>query len=121
VSDLKRWPVKYIRDGAKSAYKKDIECYVCGINKNLELHHTHSISQLFKNYCNTAGIRIEKLEDILQHRDQFIDQHRKEIYEDVYTLCKICHLRLHKLFGQRPALVTASKQSTWLDKLKEKV
>jgi 5-methylcytosine-specific restriction endonuclease McrA len=117
---MKRFPIKYIRDKAKSAYKKNSECYVCETSEKLELHHVYSMSELFNKWCRETGIVIKELEDILQHREDFIAEHHKEIYEDVRTLCKTCHLRLHKLFGQNPALQTGPKQLVWLDRLKDK-
>jgi 5-methylcytosine-specific restriction endonuclease McrA len=119
-TQLKRVRVKYVRDRAKSAYKKEKNCYVCGANTSLDLHHVHSISELFAKWCDTSGIQIKTVEDILEHRDQFISNHKTEIYEDVRTLCRICHSRLHKLFGQKPPLHTAKKQLIWLDKLRKK-
>jgi|19_taG_2_1085344.scaffolds.fasta_scaffold00206_17 5-methylcytosine-specific restriction endonuclease McrA len=120
-SKLRRFPIKYIRDKAKSAYKKDTKCYVCGVSESLELHHVYSISKLFIRWCRVAGIVIDSLEDILQCREKFISEHHKELYDDVRTLCKTCHLRLHKLFSQHPPLQTAPKQLVWLDKLKAKL
>jgi 5-methylcytosine-specific restriction endonuclease McrA len=117
---MKRFPIKYIRDKAKSAYKKNSECYVCETSEKLELHHVYSMSELFNKWCRETGIVIKELDDILQYREDFISSHHQEIYEDVRTLCKTCHLRLHKLFGQNPALQTAPKQLLWLDKLKVK-
>lgn len=49
---MARIPVKWIRDKAKSAYRKRSECYICSSKENLELHHTHSISQLLDKYCD---------------------------------------------------------------------
>jgi len=119
-SGLKRFPIKYIRDRAKSAYVKEEICYVCDVDQPLDLHHVYSISELFKRWCRERKVVIKTLDDILDHRDDFIAEHHKEIYEDVRTLCKTCHLRLHKLFGQHPPLPTAPKQLIWLDKLKVK-
>jgi hypothetical protein len=120
-STLKRFPVKYIRDRAKSAYVKDTQCYICGIESPLDLHHFHSVSQLFKKWCKLHEIVIEDLEDILAHRDNFITDHNSELYDDVRTLCKMHHKRLHTVYGQDPSLATAPKQARWCDKQKDKV
>ena len=36
MSDLKRDEIKYVRDLAKSSYKKDKECYICRTTENLQ-------------------------------------------------------------------------------------
>jgi 5-methylcytosine-specific restriction endonuclease McrA len=117
---LKRFPIKYIRDRAKSAYVKENSCYVCEATDKLELHHVCSISELFKRWCSKAGVVIDSLDDILAHRDKFIEEHNSELYEQVRTLCSVCHKRLHMFFGQHPPLQMAPKQLLWLDKLKGK-
>ena len=39
MTELKRDPVKYIRDKAKSRYEKASECYICGADTELDFHH----------------------------------------------------------------------------------
>lgn len=118
---MKREAVKYIRDKAKSAYIKRTSCYVCGTSRNLELHHVFSISELFTIWCRKAGIVIRNEKDILAHREAFIEAHHKEIYDDVFTLCKEHHKKLHSLFGQHPRLPTGPKQILFLNKLRKKL
>ena len=43
---LKRDLVKYVRDKAKSQYKKDTECYICGSQENLDFHHFNGLTEL---------------------------------------------------------------------------
>ena len=50
MKKLKRDPVKYIRDRAKSKYKKETECYICGIDKELDFHHFYSLAPLLRKW-----------------------------------------------------------------------
>jgi len=121
MSTLKRIPIKYVRDRAKSRYRKEAACYVCGTNEKLDLHHLNTVDILFSNWCKKEKIQISTVEDILAVRDDFIAAHEYELYDYVKTLCKTCHTRLHTVYGQRPALSTADKQYRWLEKQKEKL
>ena len=58
MNQLKRLPVKYIRDFIKKDYKLRDECYVCGSKNTLELHHLLSVSELFNNWCVKNKINI---------------------------------------------------------------
>ena len=115
-----RIPVKWIRDKAKSAYEKKDNCYICGTCNDLELHHTHSITLLLENWVNANNIDISTDEAVLAVRDDFIAAHRTEIYDAVYTLCNKHHVALHSVYGAKPALSTASKQSRWIELQKDK-
>ena len=42
---FKRDLVKYVRDKAKSQYKKENECYICGNTDNLDLFIEASLKQ----------------------------------------------------------------------------
>jgi hypothetical protein len=117
----KRIPVKWIRDKAKSAYVKDEKCFICGTTHELELHHTHSITQLFQKWCSDNGYNINSDDEILDVRDDFIEIFHKEIYEEVYTLCLKHHQKLHSVYGKAPALSTAEKQATWIHKQKDRL
>lgn len=117
MSDLKRLPVKYIRDRAKSRYTKGTECEICGTKEQLQLHHLNTIDLLWEKWARTNNIVINSVDDILAVRDDFIAAHEYELYEAVATLCKICHNeKLHKIYGQTPGLSTAAKQRRWIDK-----
>jgi hypothetical protein len=120
MSALKRIPIKYVRDRAKSRYEKDGECYVCGIGGSLDFHHLFTVDILFDNWLKDKNIIINTVEDIIAVRDDFIENHNYEMYDYARTLCKKCHQRLHTVYGQRPALATAQKQERWLDKQREK-
>lgn len=115
-----RIPVKWVRDRAKAAYDKKSECHICGTGDDLELHHTHSITLLLELWSKENAYDISTDEGILVVRDEFIEAHRKEIYDDVYTLCNKHHVLLHSIYGKKPAMHTASKQVKWIEKQKEK-
>jgi len=115
-----RIPVKWVRDKAKHAYEKKESCHICGTSDDLELHHTRSITTLLENWAHANKYDISTDEGILAVRDEFIEQHHKELYEDVYTLCNKHHVKLHSIYGKKPALSTADKQSRWVELQKEK-
>lgn len=115
TNENKRIAVKHVRDKAKSAYEKKSECYVCGTPHDLELHHTHSITLLLNNWAAAKGYDISTDDGILAVRDEFIEEHKREIYEAVYTLCNPHHVRLHQIYGKSPSLASATKQSHWLE------
>ena len=116
-----RIPVKWVRDRAKAAYDKKEFCYVCNTSDDLELHHTHSITLLLNNWSNKMSYDISTDEGILAVRDEFIADHRKEIYEDVFTLCNKHHVALHGVYGKAPTLASAEKQVRWIEIQKTKI
>lgn len=116
----KRIPVKWIRDRAKAAYDKKDCCYICAATQELELHHTHSVTLLLERWVGIHGYDVSTDEGILAVRDEFIDDHRKELYDDVFTLCNKHHVALHAIYGKAPALNSALKQVTWIDKQRAK-
>jgi hypothetical protein len=115
-----RIPVKWVRDKAKAAYDKKDHCYICNCENDLELHHTHSITLLLEKWSYDKGYDISTDEGILAVRDEFIETFHKEIYDDVFTLCNKHHVKLHGVYGKKPAMHTATKQLTWIEKQKEK-
>jgi 5-methylcytosine-specific restriction endonuclease McrA len=117
----KRVAIKWIRDGAKAAYIKLPNCYICGTTQDLELHHTHGLTNLFEKWAREKNYSIETDEDVLAIREEFINTHHKELYEDVFTLCNKHHQQLHKIYGKSPALITASKQGLWVENQKRKL
>ena len=120
MSKLKRIPIKYVRDRAKSRYVKDSCCYICENDEILDFHHFFTVDVLFDNWLNKQGIKISSVEDIIAVRDDFITEHEYEMFEFAITLCRDCHKRLHSIYGQRPPLSTAKKQDRWVKKQKEK-
>ena len=115
-----RIPIKWVRDRAKAAYDKKEFCCICSTQADLELHHTHSLTVLLNNWANKSGYDISTDDGILAVRDQFIEVHHKEIYEDVYTLCNRHHVSLHGVYGKAPSLLSASKQGNWIEEQKVK-
>lgn len=120
MSKLKRIPIKYVRDRAKSRYIKDSCCYICGNDERLDFHHLFTVDVLFDNWLRTNNIKINSADDIIAVRDDFISQHEYEMYDYARTLCNSCHKRLHAIYGQRPPLSTAPKQERWIERQREK-
>jgi hypothetical protein len=116
-----RIPIKWIRDRAKSAYDKKEFCYICGTDQDLELHHTHSLTLLLERWIANTGRDFSTDEAVLANRDEFIEHHRKEIYDDVFTLCNRHHVALHGVYGKAPPLSTAQKQGAWIETQKAKM
>lgn len=108
---LKRDPVKYVRDKAKSNYVKGESCEICGTTEKLDFHHYYSMSLLLNKYAKENGLDLQL---IIEWRDEFIDEHDLEIYEETATLCRTHHLKLHSIYGKEPLLVTAPKQKRWV-------
>ena len=120
-TDNKRIPVKWIRDRAKAAYDKKEFCYVCNTREDLELHHLQSITLLLNAWAERKSYDISTDEGILAVRDEFIEEHHKELYEDVFTLCNKHHVKLHGVYGKAPPLASGPKQSRWLEIQKARV
>lgn len=116
----KRIPTKWIRDRAKSAYTKQDHCYICGTNQDLELHHTHSVTLLLERWAAKHGHDLSTDDAVLAIRDEFIAEHHKEIYEEVFTLCNKHHVKLHGVYGKAPPLSSAAKQRRWIELQREK-
>ena len=117
---LKRDLVKYVRDKAKYKYKKQTSCYICGSSTNLDFHHFYGLTELLETWLKQNKIIIKKEQDILELRESFIDENRDKVYKYTTTLCHEHHLRLHSIYGKRPKLVTAEKQSRWVEKQRNK-
>ena len=118
---IKRDVIKYVRDRAKKAYEKGPSCDICGTTEQLDLHHYNGLTELFNMWCRKNNIKINTEEDILAVRDRFIEEHNKELYEDVTTLCKKHHMELHSLFGKAPVFTSAMTQAKWVKRKHELV
>lgn len=121
MSTLKRIPIKYVRDRAKSRYVKDSKCYICGVGGSLDFHHLFTVDILFDNWLKSNKIIINNVEDIIAVRDEFIESHSYEMYDYARTLCRSCHKRLHSIYGQRPPLSSGPKQERWIEKQRAKL
>ena len=116
-----RIPVKWVRDRAKAAYVKKDTCSICGTKQDLELHHLHSITVLLNMWANRKNYDISTDEGILAVRDEFIEEHKVELYDMVYTLCNNHHVKLHAVYGKAPAPSSVNKQRAWIEKQKAKL
>jgi len=117
---FKRDLVKYVRDKAKSQYNKASECHICGETEELDFHHYYGLTELLETWLKTNNITIENEQDILEIREQFIDENREKVYIKTVTLCHQHHLRLHSIYGKRPKLIHADKQERWAEKMRAK-
>ena len=117
---LKRDLVKYVRDKAKSKYKKSNNCYICGDTDHLDFHLYYGLTELLETWLKQKKITIEKEQDILALRESFIDDNYDKVYDYTVTLCHKHHLRLHSIYGKRPKLITAEKQNKWVEIQREK-
>ena len=116
----KRIAVKWVRDRAKAAYEKQSSCFICETNKDLELHHLHSITVLLEKWADRKGYDISTDDGILAVRDEFISEHKSELYDQVYTLCNPHHVALHSVYGKTPQPGSEPKQARWIDLQKAK-
>jgi len=118
--NLKRDLVKYVRDKAKSQYKKSDNCYTCGDTDHLDFHHYYGLTELLETWLKNKKITIENEQDILALRQTFIDENYEKVYDYTVTLCHKHHLRLHSIYGKRPRLITAEKQNKWVEIQRDK-
>jgi|TARA_B100000809_G_C15129540_1_gene527764 ribosomal protein L5 len=118
--NLRRDLVKYVRDKAKSKYRKSTECYICDSKKNLDFHHFYSLTELLERWIRKHDFKINSAEEIMRLRDAFIEDHHKELFDDTITLCHTHHLQLHSIYGKKPKMITAKKQPRWAKKQRDK-
>ena len=120
--ELKRDPVKYIRDRAKSKYEKGSECRIC-VKIKLDFHHFHTLAPLLRKWLSEKQkLRPDHYTDeyLIIWRDEFIDDNWAELYTETVTLCHDHHLKLHSIYGRNPPLHTAEKQKRWVEIQREK-
>ena len=122
MSQLKRFPIKYIRDYIKKDYKLKDKCYICGSKEKLELHHLFSVSQLFEQWCSENKVtEIDTVEKITSLREIFAVDCRESLdHHNLYTLCKTHHQRLHNIYGQNYSNHLVPKIKNWLEIQKDK-
>lgn len=120
MSGLIRDPVKFVRDRAKSRYNKDTICAISGSTENLDFHHYYSLTPLFTIWARKNKYSIKTDDEVIAVRDQFIAEHEYELFEAAVTLTHEWHMRLHKVYGKAPSLVTAHKQMRWVEKQRVK-
>ncbi len=112
---LKRDLVKYVRDKAKSKYKKDTHCYICGSTENLDFHHFYGLTELLESWFKEKDITVKTEDEILELRETFIKENEDKVYKQAVTLCHMHHRKLHNIYGKRPKLITAQKQQNWVE------
>ena len=112
---LKRDLVKYVRDKAKSKYKKDTHCYICGSTENLDFHHFYGLTELLESWFKENDITVKTEDEILELREIFIKEKEDKVYKQAVTLCHMHHRKLHNIYGKRPKLITAQKQQNWVE------
>jgi hypothetical protein len=118
--NLKRDPIKFVRDKAKARYQKGTECFICGSTERLDFHHFYTLTPLFNKWLREQKIKIQTDEDVLAVRDRFIAEHMPELYDHAVTLCHEHHMKLHSIYGKDPSLATADKQKRWVGIQREK-
>ena len=112
---LKRDLVKYVRDKAKSKYKKDTHCYICGSTENLDFHHFYGLTELLESWFKENDITVKTEDEILELSEIFIKENEDKVYKQAVTLCHMHHRKLHNIYGKRPKLITAEKQQNWVE------
>lgn len=115
---MKREAVKYIRDKAKSGYRKGKCCEICGTESDLDFHHYKSVARLLDQWLKTHPQYKES--DVLEFREQFITDNLFDMYNNTVTLCKKHHKALHSVYGVEPLLMMADKQKRWVEVQKGK-
>lgn len=116
MAELKRYPVKYIRDRVKSNYPDKVDCKICGATEQLHYHHYNSLAQLYNKWAKDNNVVTDTVDQILEIRDIFIKEYWDELVLKGACLCKKHHEMLHKIFGKDPQLATAGKQERWVDR-----
>ena len=117
MNQLKRFPIKYIRDFIKKDYKLRDECFICGSKEKLELHHLLSISELFNKWCFKNKINaIDDVNYIKKLRIEFAKDCEEELsHKHLFTLCSLHHKQLHSIYGQTYSNHLAPKIKNWLE------
>lgn len=117
MKELKRDPVKYVRDKAKAKYQKGTECFICGATTELDFHHFYSLTPLLHKFVKDKKYA---LDNVVDFRDEFINEHWDELYTHTVTICNMHHLKLHSIYGKNPTLTSAPKQMKWVQIQREK-
>lgn len=120
TKNLRRDPIKFVRDKAKARYNKGVECEICGSADNLDFHHYYTLTPLFNKWLKANNIVINTDDEILAVRDRFILEHMPELYEFTTTLCHEHHMKLHSVYGKDPPLHMAKKEMNWVRIQREK-
>lgn len=118
---LTRLPVKWIRDGIKKNYKDREPCFICGSEETIELHHIYSVSELWNNWLRENRLSITCDEDVLKYRASFEQDNLDKLSNDnLYSLCKLHHLKLHQIYGKSYSNYMGDKVRDWIHKQRDK-
>ena len=118
---LTRLPVKWVRDGIKKNYKDREPCFICGVEEDIELHHIYSVSELWNNWLRENRITIACDEDVLVNRTQFEQDNADKLSNDnLYSLCKAHHLKLHQIYGKSYSNYMGDRVRDWIYKQRDK-
>lgn len=117
---LKRYEVKYLRDGIKSKYPPKVACEICGTTTELQYHHYNSLAQMYNKWSKENDINVETVEEMEAMRIRFYDVFYDELVHQGACLCKEHHQKLHSVYGKDPSLATAGKQERWVGKQRAK-
>jgi transcription elongation factor Elf1 len=121
MSELKRLPVKYVRDFIKKDYKYDACCFICGSTEKLELHHVYSVSELWNNWLDAHKYSNLTVDQVMKLRVDFYNDNKEHLdSHNLYTLCKVHHQRLHNIYGARYSNWRSEKVKIWIVAQKEK-
>lgn len=122
MTELRREPIKYLRDFLKKDYQGQGCCYICGIDQNLDLHHMYGLSELFNSWREKNSFpEVTTVKQIEEYRVLFADAEKEKLSNKyLYTLCQIHHKKLHNLYGQRYPNYKVKKILRWLDIQKDK-
>jgi hypothetical protein len=69
---------------------------------------------LFEKWVKSNNLSINNDDDVLNIREQFSNEHKRELFGEVVDLCKAHHAKLHDIYGVTPSLFTAEKQKRWV-------
>jgi hypothetical protein len=120
MAELKRDIVKYVRDRVKKAYDKTGICEICGSTDRVDFHHYSGLTNLLDKWLRVKKIKILTADDIMDVRDEFIEQHYDALVYEAVNLCHKHHELLHSIYGYKPLLSTAKAQERWVERQKEK-
>jgi hypothetical protein len=117
MNSFNREHVKIVRDGMKSKYKSREPCYICGSSENIELHHIYSVAELWNTWVKVNKIVIEANAEVVSLRRIFEAENAEKLSNDnLFSLCKNHHARLHQLYGKSYSNYMGDKVRLWIEK-----
>jgi hypothetical protein len=86
IKNVKRDPIKHVRDRAKAKYDKGTECEICGSTEKLDFHHYYTLTPLFNKWVKKNKLSIDTDEKVVAIRDQFISEHSYSLPPSPYEI-----------------------------------